>query len=43
MRQTIKKYKNKLNHYYEAYYEKQFIRYQNNTKKTWQTINEILT
>ena len=46
MRQTIKKYKNKLNHVIKnakkAYYEKQFVKYKNNTKKTWQTINEIL-
>ena len=41
-----KKYKNKLNHVIKnakkAYYEKQFVKYKNNTKKTWQTINEIL-
>jgi hypothetical protein len=46
MRQTIKKYKIKLNHVIKtskkAYYEKQFVKYKNDTKKTWQTINEVL-
>ena len=41
-----KKYKNKLNHVIKtakkAYYEKQFVKYKNDTKKTWQTINEVL-
>ena len=43
---TYKKYKNKLNHVIKtakkAYYETQFLKYKNDIKKTWQTINEVL-
>jgi hypothetical protein len=43
---AYKKYKNKLNHVIKtekkAYYETQFLKYKNDIKKTWQTINEVL-
>ena len=41
-----KKYKNKLNHLIKIakkdYFENQFIKYKNNVKMTWQTINQVL-
>ena len=41
-----KKYKNKLNHSIKIakkdYFENQFIKYKNNVKMTWQTINQVL-
>ena len=44
---AYKKYKNKLNHVIKtakkADYETQFLKYKNDIKKTWQTINELLT
>jgi hypothetical protein len=44
---ACKKYKNKLNHVAnktakKAYYETQFLKYKNDIRKTWQTINEVL-
>ena len=41
-----KTYKNRLNHVIKAakkvYYENQFLKYKNDIKMTWQTINEVL-
>ena len=44
---AYKKYKNKLNHVAnktakKANYETQFLKYKNDIRKTWQTINEVL-
>ena len=45
-RQKYIKYKNKLNHIIKIakkiYYEEQLIRYKQNTKMMWKTLNELL-
>jgi hypothetical protein len=43
---VYKKYKNKLNHVIKTgkknYYENEFLKYKNDMKMTWQTINQVL-
>ena len=45
-KQNYIKYRNKLNHIIKIakkiYYEEQLIRYKQNTKMTWKTLNELL-